>query len=279
MNKRLFNSILLFSLLLVFGGRTYSQLNNNNEITYKDFYYQKKILQVNESEIITTCIYDSMYVYGFVAGYDSIHLTDYTLGGNFSNSDINTVARFLPVAQTDTIRATKDVMCNNFPQDAISPLMNDIGFILFGAKASGNICLFGIYYSELMNMCGIQFSPQTESICVFPISNNKQNRYSIIELLKNEKGYHIKKTKVNIPRQFAPVVLSDSNYETISKRNMNRITRYLTTLDDFDSQYIHNSSESPIMILLSERLYFSSLKHDQFDTSTEFAILLDRISK
>ena len=224
------------------------------------FYFQKVIGFSGSSMAQSTRIFDSLNVYGYISGYDSSQFEKLNWAGKFAGSGKDQQAQFFSYPDPDSIQiAFHDSPIPDLQQQHKEPLV-DYGFILMGNIVAGAFWLYDLYYSEMLNHAGVQFTEKTKVLCVYPWEKKASVHYRIVAIEENDEGqYEISYTYINYTNPLRPKIEKSGSAVITKEKFLDGLKEQLKATSQVDIQNQCASSGLPRLIALPEKRFFYSL--------------------
>lgn len=248
-------------LMLVFSVVLFNSLNaqispSNNH----NFYYQKVIAYSGGSTAVATRIFDSLKVYGYTSGYDPSQFEKLGWAGKYSGSGKFENAVFVPVKALDSINILLNSSILPQSQQTYSEPIVDYGFILSGDIVTGAFWLNDLYYSEILNHAGVQFTEKTKVLCVNPWQKKDVLHYRIVTIEENNDGqYEISYTYLNYTNPLEPKVEKSGSAIITKEKFLDELKEQLKATSNVDVQNQCASPGLPRLVALPEKRFFYSL--------------------
>src|SRR5690554_940677 len=220
-------ALLIFLGLIIFQNiRAQTNTNENHPLSFQKIIFQNKSLNFT-----ATRISDSLSIFGYVKGYDD--LTSRNKGQftffRFENSQETEVPDFTEILQVDTIKTFRDYSLPVILHESNDISRPSILFVLMGNKVSGAFWLFDLYYSEILDHAGVQYTEKTKVLCVYPWEKKDELHYRIVAIEENDDGqYEISYTYINYTNPLRPKIEKSGSAGITKEKLINELKEQLS---------------------------------------------------
>lgn len=234
--------------------------SQQNSVTESSYFYQKVAFKNSHGFLPAIKIYDTVSVYGYVPGDSMTGMSKMRITKNITELKNLKKSKFISMDKVDTIRAYYSF--NIFNNDTVNyrSAETNKSFIIRGSIVAGAFWLFDLYYSEILNHAGVQFTEKTKVLCVNPWQKKDVLHYRIVAIEENDDGqYEISYTYINYTNPLKPEIEKSGSAVITKEKFLDELKEQLKATSNVDVQNQCASPGLPRLVALPEKRFFYSL--------------------